>query len=84
MNVKETVAVLASFRRWGPVWAGGHVIVHIDNTTTRAAINKGGCLNHIAMDYVRQLFWVNEFFDITVTCIHIRENKMFTLMPYQG
>ena len=71
INVKETIAVVAAVYRWGPMWAGGHVTVYTDNITTRAAINKGRCVNHIAMDYIRQLFWITEFFNITITCIHI-------------
>lgn len=51
INVKELYTVGLAAERWAPYWANSHIVVHTDNITTMAAINKGttrcahiGCL----------------------------------------
>jgi hypothetical protein len=45
-------------RRLGHLWANSSVKIFTDNTTARAIINKGSCRNPLAMDYLRELFWI--------------------------
>ena len=71
INVKETVAVVAAATRWAPLWTGCHVIVHTDNITTKAAINKGRCTSSLIMCFVRYLFWLSEQYQFSITCIYV-------------
>ena len=72
INVKETLSVVAAVYRWAPSWQGKHVIIHTDNITTRAAINKGRCKDPQLMYHLRNLFWLSQFYNFTISCHHIK------------
>jgi hypothetical protein len=56
INVKETVSIILALQRWTPLLRNKRVIVHTDNTTAKAYINKGSCRDTFVMDWLRRLF----------------------------
>ena len=71
INIKETFTVVAAIFRWAPVWANCNIIVHTDNISTRAAINKGVCRNPVLMQFLRQVFWLSVTFNFSLKAVHI-------------
>ena len=62
--------VLAVYR-WAPFWTNSTVIVHTDNVTTKAAINKGACRNPIVMEHLRAIFWLATLFNFQIKCVFV-------------
>lgn len=71
INVKEVMAIAMAVRRWAPSWVNASVVMHTDNITARAAINKGTTKSSIAMKYVREIFWWATLFNIKLRAVHI-------------
>ena len=76
INVKEILAIVMAVRRWAPLWSNASVIIHTDNITARAAVNKGKARSRVAMSLVRELFWWATVFNFRIRAVHIpgREN----------
>lgn len=71
INVKETMAVIIAIQLWAPLLQNSRVIIHTDNTTTRAHINKGACHNPQLMVHLRELFWLSALYNFELVCKHI-------------
>ncbi len=71
INVKETVAVIAAIYRWAPTWTNSRVVIHTDNVTTRAAINRGACRNPLLMHHLRLVFNLSVLYNFELHCVHI-------------
>ena len=71
INVKETLAVGMAVRRWAPFWGNASVIIHTDNITAKAAINKGKARSKLAMDMVREIFWWSTIYNFKIRAVHI-------------
>ena len=71
INVKETVAIGLAVRRWSHLWAGCSVIIHSDNVTALCALNKGSSKSAVAMDTVREIFWLSAAYDFRIRGVHI-------------
>ena len=52
-------------------WHGMHIIVYSDNTATVAMVNKGSSRNPVAMEWLRQLFWLSATKNFHITARHI-------------
>lgn len=71
-NVLETMTAFMALYRWAPRLSGYHVVIHTDNITTKAIINKGSTRNNHLMAHLRQIFWLGKMFNFTVSSSHIR------------
>jgi hypothetical protein len=71
INVKETLAIGMAVRRWAPKWVNASVIIHTDNITAKAAINKGKARSKVAMDMVREIFWWSTVYNFKIRAVHI-------------
>ena len=71
INVKETMAVILAIYHWAPSWQGRHVIIYTDNITTRAAINKGISKDPLVMSHLRNVFWLGNLFNFTMSSTQI-------------
>ena len=40
INVKETMAIVTAVRRWALHWANCKVVIHTDNVTAKAHVNR--------------------------------------------
>ena len=72
INFKELFAVFLASLRWAKSWTNKHVIVYSDNTYTVFMINKGTSKNNLAMDWLRQLFWLSACYNFQLTARHLR------------
>ena len=72
INVKEAVASLLAIYHWAPWLTNSNVIIHSDNRTTAAILNKGSCHNEFLMYYLRGLFWMCKGLNMSVKCSYIR------------
>ena len=67
-------AILAIYR-WAPMLKGHKVIIHTDNISTRAAINRGASRDQdVLMPHLKHLFWICNIFDIDLHCVYIPGN----------
>lgn len=71
INYKEVCAVLDACKRWAPQWRNCSVIIHTDNTTAKAVINKGRSKNKFINSCLRKLFWLSVRFNFTLRAIHV-------------
>ena len=77
INVKETMATIFSLYRWAPLFANSVVVIHTDNITTRAALNKGACRTPVLMPFLRSVFWLSMWFNFEIKCVHIKGTDNF-------
>ena len=71
INYKETFMVLQATKRWAPFWSGQRVVVKSDSEVAAAIVNKGTTPCPIMMDWLRELFWLSEYYAIQLTVEHI-------------
>ena len=71
INYKETFMVLQATKRWAPFWWGQRVVVKSDSEVAVAIVNKGTTPCPIMMDWLRELFWLSEYYAIHLTVEHI-------------
>jgi hypothetical protein len=71
INVMELKAVLVAVQRWGPQWAGQHIVVRSDNMSTVASINKGSSRSLEMLSLVQELFWFSIEFHFRLTAVHL-------------
>lgn len=72
INVKELYTVGLAAERWAPYWANSHIVVHTDNITTMAAINKGTTRCAHMMPILRRLFWLSAVHNFYLTARYIK------------
>ena len=71
INLQETFTVLLALERWKDHLRDKWIIVRTDNTTTLSAINKSTSSNQLAMQWLRQLFWLSATYNFHVTSRYI-------------
>ena len=71
INVKETLVALMALYRWAPLLRDSHVVIFMDNVTTRAVFNKGACHQPRIMDHMRCVYWLAQRFNFKVTAEHL-------------
>ena len=71
INYLELFPVLLAAQKWSSSWQNQHVVVHSDNTQTISFINKGTCHNVIAMEWLRDLFWLSATHNFHITARHL-------------
>ncbi len=75
INVKEIAAVVLSVNQWGSALQNKKVVIYTDNVTCKAAINKGTAKNRVAMELIRQLFWMQAMWNIDIKAIYLEGSK---------
>ena len=71
INVKETLAAIFSIYRYAQHWRNSKVIILTDNVSTKAAINKGASRNPIIMNHLRNIFWLESLYKLSIEAIHV-------------
>ena len=71
INNKEIYAGLIAARRWGNQWKNSKVVFYTDNTTARAAFDKGTTRSELAMRMVRELIWLSAMHNFEIVGLHI-------------
>jgi hypothetical protein len=71
INVEETLAIGMAVRHCAPQWVNASAIIHTDNITAKAAINKVKALSKVAMDVVREIFWRCTMYNFKIRVMHI-------------
>jgi hypothetical protein len=71
INVLEIKSVLLAARRWGHLWTGQHVLVHSDNSSTVASINKSTSRSPGMMSVLRELFWCSVYYGFKITAAYL-------------
>ena len=71
INEKEVLAVVVAAHRWAPFWANKRIIMHSDNITTVASINKCTSRNNCIMQCLRKLFWIGAVFNFHLTSKYV-------------
>jgi hypothetical protein len=71
INVKEILAIGSAVRRWASRWSNSSVVIHTDNITAKAAINKGSARSKLAMGVVREVFWLSTLYNFKIRAVHI-------------
>ena len=71
INEKEVLAVVVAAHRWAPFWANKRIIIHSDNITTVASINKCTSRNDFIMQCLRKLFWIGAVFNFHLTSKYV-------------
>jgi hypothetical protein len=59
INILELETVLVSAEKWGKYWAGSHILVRSDNTSTVAALNKGTSRSVDMLLIIQMIFWLS-------------------------
>jgi hypothetical protein len=78
INVLELQSVLVAAQRWGHLWGGTHVLVHSDNSSTVASINKSSSRSPQMMAILHELFWCSVFHGFKLTAAYLpgKQNVM--------
>ena len=63
--------VLQTTKWWAPSWSGQRVVVKSDSEVAAPIVNKGTTPCPIMMDWLRELFWLSEYYAIQLTVEHI-------------
>jgi hypothetical protein len=71
INVKETLAIGLAVRKWAPMWVNSSVVIHTDNTTALCALNKGSSRSSLAMEWMREVFWLSNLYNFSIRGVHI-------------
>lgn len=71
INVKEALIVSLAVNRWAHLWANCMVVVHSDNITALAGLNKGTSKSPLAMKGLREIFWLSNAYNFTIGGVHI-------------
>lgn len=71
INYKELCAAIQGIERWAQTWTNSVVIVHTDNSVTKAIINKGRSRNPYMNCLLRKLFWLSTKHNFSVRAIHV-------------
>ena len=70
INHKETLSLEPAVVRWASQWANKKVLVHCDNQTAVAVINRGTSRNHTVMASLRRIFWWSAIFNFRLKAIY--------------
>lgn len=71
INVKESATALLAMYRLAPFLANSNVVIHSDNKTTEAILNKGACHDETLMYLLRGIFWLSKGFHFNVRCEYV-------------
>ena len=71
INVKEIMSIGLAVRRWVPRWRNASVVIHMDNITAKAAVNKGTTQSNTGMTVVREIFWLSTLYNFKIKAVHI-------------
>jgi hypothetical protein len=71
INVLELKAVVLAAEKWGPQWAGLHILVRTDNMATVAAVNKTYSRSPELLLLIRELFWLSVIYNFKITTRYI-------------
>ena len=66
INITELWPVVVAIHRWGVRWRNCSLLFVTDNTQVQGWVNKGCSSNPYAMAWLRELFWVAAFYNVTV------------------
>ena len=71
INVTEMWPVVVGIHKWGQRWKNQSLLVITDNTQVQAALNTGRSVNASTMAWLREVFWVSAFFNISISAARI-------------
>ena len=71
INITELWPVVVAIHRWGVRWRNCRIMVVTDNTQVQGWVNKGCSSNPYAMAWLRELFWVSAFYNISIRACRI-------------
>ena len=71
INVTEMWPIVVGIHKWGRKWKDQEVLLITDNTQVQAAINTGRSVNPYTMAWLREIFWVSAFFNISFRAARI-------------
>ena len=71
INVTEMWPVVVGIHKWGERWKNQEILVVTDNTQVQAALNTGRSINPYTMAWLREIFWVSAFFNISIKAARI-------------
>ena len=71
INFKEVLALEPAVQRWAPLWRNRKVLVHTDNQTAAAIINKGSCRDKLTMASLRRIFWLSAVYNFRIYAIYL-------------
>lgn len=66
INVTELWPVVVAIHRWGVRWRNSSLLFVTDNTQVQGWVNKGCSSNPYAMAWLRELFWVAAFYNLSI------------------
>lgn len=72
INIKELLALTMGVRRWAPWYRDKHIVVYTDSSCVMYMVNKGTSTNRVAMQLIRELFWITVKFNCHLSARHIR------------
>jgi hypothetical protein len=75
INTKELGAVILAAQAWCHAWANHHVVIHTDNRTTEALINKGAAKNITCLDMLKHLASLAIEFNFSISAAYIPGNN---------
>ena len=68
---KELLPIVVAVAIWGPSWKGLSVLCHCDNQAVVAVLKGGYCKDPSLAHLLRCLFYLEAFFDITLSGKHV-------------
>lgn len=71
INYKEAFMILQAAKRWAPYWSRQRIILKSDSEVAAAIVNKGTTPCPIIMEWLRELFWLSEYYDFHLIVDHI-------------
>ena len=66
INITELWPVVVAIHKWGVRWRNCSVMMVTDNTQVQGWVNTGRSTNPYAMSWLRELFWVSAFYNISI------------------
>ena len=71
INEKELLSIYLAALQWGAEWMNKHVVVHVDNMTAKAGINKGSSSSPVIMKMLRDLFRISAKYNFHLVAVFI-------------
>ena len=71
INVLELKTVHVAAEKWGPKWAGKHILVRSDNSATVASLNKGTSRSVDMLEIIQQIFWLSVRYGFKLSAVHL-------------
>lgn len=70
INHKETLAFEVALTHWAEQLRNSKVIIHCDNTTAVAVMNRGSSRNQLVMASLRRIFWLSAKYNFRLETIY--------------